>query len=135
DTPDPTVTGEDYTVAVRVVAVAPAFGIPTGTVHVTDSDGNACDAILDAIGDGTCDLPSASTGTKTLDAHYLGDLSFAASDAASAGHEVDAATTATSVSSDVNPSVLGQPVTFTATVSANDPSTTIPSGSVQFVID
>ena len=41
---------------------------------------------------------------------------------------VNAADTTTAVTSDTNPSVLGQDVTFTATVAANAPSTTTPSG-------
>ena len=135
DTPDPTVVGQDHTVAVHVDAVAPASGVPTGSVTVTDSDGNGCSAVLDGAGNGSCDLPSTSAGTKTIDAHYEGDTSFGVSDATSGSHEVDAADTTTTVASDLNPAVLGQSVTFTATVSANVPSFNVPTGSVQFVVD
>ena len=135
DTPDPTVVGQDHTVAVHVDAVAPASGVPTGTVTVTDSDGNGCSAVLDGAGNGSCDLPSTSAGTKTIDAHYEGDTSFGVSDATSGNHEVDAADTTTTVATDLNPAVLGQSVTFTATVSANAPSFNVPTGSVQFVVD
>ncbi len=44
------------------------------------------------------------------------------------------ATTAAVVSS-ANPSVFGQPVTFTATITANNPGLGAPTGTVQFVID
>ena len=130
-TPDPSVVGQDYSVAVSVAAVAPGTGVPTGTVHVSDSDGNGCDVTLSG-GSGSCTLPSDSAGTKTLDAHYQGDASFDTSDAAPASHEVDAAATTTVAVSGTNPSVFGQSVTFTATVSADAPSTATPAGSVEF---
>ncbi|GAC1471701.1 MAG: hypothetical protein NVSMB9_18150 [Isosphaeraceae bacterium] len=48
---------------------------------------------------------------------------------------VTALWTTTEVSSSVNPSVYGQAVTFTATVTADSPSTATPTGSVQFLVD
>ena len=74
---------------------------------------------------------SSSSGTKTLDAHYNGDASFSGSDAVSATHAVAAADTTTSVSSVTGPSVFGQDVTFSATVSAAVRRAT-PMGSVEF---
>ena len=130
-TPDPSVVGQNYSVSVSVAAVAPGTGVPTGTVHVSDSDGHGCDVTL-AAGSGSCVLPSSSAGTKTLDAHYNGTPSFTASDATSASHAVGSVSTSTSVISSVNPSVFGQNVTFTATVSADAPSTATPVGSVEF---
>jgi hypothetical protein len=43
--------------------------------------------------------------------------------------------TITTVSGSPNPSVYGQPVTFTATVAAANPGAGVPTGSVQFQID
>ena len=88
-TPDPSVVGQDYSVSVGVVAVAPGTGVPTGTVTVTDSDGNTCTVTLDGSGTGSCTLPSDSAGSKTLDAHYNGDVDFDTSDAAPASHTVE----------------------------------------------
>jgi hypothetical protein len=48
---------------------------------------------------------------------------------------VQLAATTTSVASSVNPSVVGQSVTFTATVTANAPGGGTPTGTVQFLID
>ncbi|HYJ07134.1 MAG TPA: Ig-like domain repeat protein, partial [Chthoniobacterales bacterium] len=45
------------------------------------------------------------------------------------------ANTTTTVASSMNPSVGGQPVTFTATVTPNTSTPTTPSGTVQFVVD
>jgi Bacterial Ig-like domain (group 3) len=48
---------------------------------------------------------------------------------------VDAASSSTTVTSSTNPSVFGQGVTFTATVSAQSPGAGTPTGSVQFEVD
>ncbi len=45
---------------------------------------------------------------------------------------ITAATTTTTVASDTNPSVAGQPVTFTATVAAGTPADRTPTGNVTF---
>ena len=133
--PASTVVGEDYTVSVAVAPVAPGAGVPTGTVDVSDSAGNFCTVTSLTSGAGSCILPSTSSGTKTLTAHYEGDGSFNGSVAATASHVVGAADTTTSVSSSLNPSVFGQDVTFTATVQSIFPSTATPTGLVQFKID
>ena len=92
DGPDPSVTGQDYTVSVSVAPVAPGAGVPAGTVTVTDSDANTCVVTLLA-GVGSCVLPSSSAGPKTLDAHYDGDADYNQSDADQASHAVDTAGT------------------------------------------
>jgi len=48
---------------------------------------------------------------------------------------VNKANTATSLTSSANPAIYGQPVTFTATVSAVAPSTGTPTGTVQFSVN
>lgn len=48
---------------------------------------------------------------------------------------VTKADTTTTVESSMNPSVGGQPVTFTATVTPNTSTSTTPTGTVQFVVD
>jgi hypothetical protein len=47
-------------------------------------------------------------------------------------YTVPVTATATAVTSSANPSVVGQPVTFTATVSPNPPGTGTPTGTVTF---
>jgi hypothetical protein len=66
-------------------------------------------------------------------ADYLGVTDFAASTGTlDGGQVVTPATTATTVTSLVNPSVLGQNVTFTATVASGAGT---PTGTVQFKVD
>src|SRR5205807_673516 len=70
----------------------------------------------------------------TVTASYSGDASFAASSATLVGGQrVDQAGTSTVLVSSTNPSVFGQGLTFTATISSGDAGT--PTGTVQFQID
>ncbi len=70
-------------------------------------------------------------GAETITASYGGDANFGATAASTESPTITAAPTSTSVTSSVNPSVLNQPVTFTAAVS--DPATgAVPVGSVTF---
>ncbi|NHA00317.1 Ig-like domain repeat protein [Nocardioides sp. W3-2-3] len=69
-----------------------------------------------------------------ITANYEGDEKFAGG-SDSLEQEVAAAHTTTTVSSSPNPSVVGQPVTVTATVSPVSPATGTPAGAVQFEID
>jgi uncharacterized repeat protein (TIGR01451 family) len=81
----------------------------------------------------------ASAGVYRWVASYSGDFDNKAV-ATACGDPNESVTvakagTTTTVASSMNPSVGGQPVTFTATVSANTSTSTIPTGTVQFVVD
>jgi hypothetical protein len=128
DVPDPSSVGQAYTVSFTVTSTG---GIPTGNVTVSDGTGVSCVGAL-AAGGGSCDLTSVTAGSKTLTASYAGDLNFASSPSLGVLHEVTPASTSTAVGSSVTPSVFGQEVTFTATVTSGVGT---PAGSVQFVVD
>ena len=74
-------------------------------------------------------------GTYTITAEYLGTVNYDISSAVDFDQVIEKAPTTTIVTSALNPSIYGQNVTFTTTVSANLPSLAIPNGTVQFVID
>ncbi|MBI1765943.1 MAG: Ig-like domain repeat protein, partial [Acidobacteria bacterium] len=131
DSPDPSVTGQGYTVGFMLNVTLPGTGTPGGTVSVNDGTGGTCLATLPAT---SCLLTSTSAGIKTLTITYSGDGNFNGSNT-TAGHQVNAADTTTTVSSSQNPSVFGQPVTFTATVAPVSPGGGTPTGSVTFIID
>ncbi len=96
-----------------------------------------------AVNSATATAPSGpisqlSVGTHSITAVYSGDGSFGASTSAAIVQTVNKADTNTALASSQNPSLFGQTVTFTATVSPAPPSTSPPnrpSGTVSFVVD
>ena len=128
DTPDPSVVGQPYAVNVTVAAQAPGAGTPAGTVNVSDGSAN-CTVTL-AGGTGSCNLTSTTAGAKTLSATYAGSANFAASNG-TAPHQVNAASTATTINSDTpDPSLDGQPYAVSVTVAAQAPGAGTPTGTV-----
>ncbi len=98
--------------------------------------GNPC-----AVPDGTATItlpaqsvtPAGGHGAD-LSARFLGSSYYTASGEflQPNGQVVDPAATSTTVISSANPSVTGQPVTFTAAVAPMSPGAGLPTGSVQF---
>jgi hypothetical protein len=128
DEPEPSAVGAGVVVEFTV-SVPGGGAAPTGDVTVTASGGaEFCTA---PVATGSCTITLQASGNRTLTASYPGDANYNEDDG-SEGHVVSAPTT-TSLASSVNPSVTGQQVTFTATVTS--PSATPNSGSVQFVVD
>jgi len=129
DAPDPSVGGAGYTVSGTVTVDAPGSGTPTGSVTVSDGEGQSCTSAVSTV-DGTwsCALTALDAGarTLTLTATYEGDLNFLGTTATTSHtvSEVPPETTTTSLVSNNNPSVYGELVTFTATI---DPT---PSGGM-----
>jgi len=125
-TPEPSVIGQSYAVSVQVTGQ----GTPAGTVDVSDGNGGFCTVTLDGAGAGSCPLASSSAGTLTISASYSGTLLFGAS-SDTATHVVNfAGTTTTITGQDFNPSVVGQPVTVTASVVPIAPGAGTPTGPV-----
>jgi FtsP/CotA-like multicopper oxidase with cupredoxin domain len=133
NSPNPTFVGQAVTFTATVSPVQ-ATGTPTGTVTFT-ADGATTTLPLDALGVATYTTGALPAGTHTITAAYSGDATFLPS-TGSVVQTVNKADTATVVVSTVNPSVSGQDVTFTATVSpaaASGPAAI--SGTVQFTVD
>ncbi|WP_156023205.1 Ig-like domain-containing protein [Terracoccus sp. 273MFTsu3.1] len=129
---NPSVVGQPVTYTATVSAVS---GTPTGSVTFRDG-GSALTCAggsqtLSA-GTATCTVAPASAGTRSITAAYAGSAPYAGSSSAAVSQVVNAAATTTSVTSSTNPSVVGQSVTFTATVSASAPGGGTPGGTVTF---
>jgi hypothetical protein len=125
-TPDPSVTGEAYTVTWTVTVTAPGAGTPTGAVTVSDG-ADACSA---AVAAGACSLTSTTIGAKTLTATYAGDANFNSSSDTEA-HTVKQSSTTMTITADApDPSVVGQSYVVSWTVMAAAPSTGTPTGAV-----
>jgi hypothetical protein len=133
---NPSVFGQVVNFTATVTANAPGSGIPGGSVQFK-IDGSDFGSLVTLSGSGTAtsgDISSLSVTDHTVTAEYSGNSSYNAS-TGSLTQTVNKANTTTALISAVNPSVFGQVVNFTATVTANAPGSGIPGGSVQFKID
>ena len=83
-------------------------------------------------GTATFSTSSLAVGSHSITASYGGDTNDAGSSSGAVSQTVNPDATTTSVSSSVNPSVFGQSVTFTATVTVNAPGAGSPTGTVTF---
>lgn len=136
--PVPVVVGQTMSCTATVTDTAPSLSTPTGTVSFTSSgpgsfgSGGRCTLAGSgaAAGCAVSFTPSAA-GRQVITAAYGGDLDHEAR-AGSTSPFVDQAGTTTSVTSSLNPSVAGQPVTFTAEVGVLAPGSGTPTGTVTF---
>jgi len=106
-------------------------GTPSGTVDFFDGVTDLGSAPL-VNASATFDSGTGlAVGSHSITAQYSGDSTFGASTSAALSQSVLAPTTI-AVSSNENPSMIGDDVTFTATVSGKDGSGDVPSGDVDF---
>jgi autotransporter-associated beta strand protein len=151
-----TVTSAGTTTAVTTSLATAVFGQPvtlTATVTPTSSGSGSPDGTVTFFIDGNAQTPvNVTSGLATLTVNSLtvvgsphtvsatynpgssGNFTTSSGTLAS-GETITQASSKTAVTSSANPSVFGQVVTFTATVSAVSPSQATPDGSVVFTID
>ncbi|MEW2436099.1 Ig-like domain-containing protein [Streptomyces caniferus] len=135
--PEPSVVGETVTFTATVSPVPPGAGTPTGTVTFVATDGATTVTLTGTLSGGTASVTTnglVTAGTYTVTAAYGGDGNFSGS-SGSDTHTVNQASTATAVTSSPDPSVVGELVSFTATVTPVSPGAGTPTGTVTFVID
>ncbi|MGO9198697.1 MAG: Ig-like domain repeat protein [Acidimicrobiales bacterium] len=126
------VVGQTLTFTATVSPVAPGSGLPTGTVTFAGAAGTLCTASLGVSGQATCTTSYDEAGTDSVTATYGGNSNFSASASSAVGETISPAATTTSVVASVTSSVVGQQVTFTASVGAVSPGAGTPSGTVSF---
>jgi hypothetical protein len=119
--PNPANINQPVTFTATVTGTA---GTPTGTVTFSFGDGTTAPGTL-AGGVATVSHSYTAAGSFTAGASYGGDTSFATSSAAALTQNVGKTATTTTLSSSLNPSALGQSVSFTATVSGASPTGTV----------
>src|SRR5437773_1924876 len=130
-TPNPSLAGQTVTLSTTVTAVAPAVGVPTGTV--TFRDGAAALGTVTLVnGTASLTISTLAVGSHPLTAAYSGGGNFQASTSATVTQTVNQGNTSTTLISTPNPSNVGQAVTLTATVSAVSPAAGVPTGTVTF---
>ncbi|MBI0384610.1 Ig-like domain repeat protein, partial [Streptomyces albiflaviniger] len=129
--PDPSVVGEPVTVTATVTAVSPGAGTPTGTVTLDFGDGTP--TVTQPVSAGQATATHTYTGAAgspyAIIATYNGDTNFLTS-LGTDSQTVQPAATATAVTAAPDPSAVGDPVTFTATVTAVPPGAGAPTGTV-----
>ncbi|MFI8437113.1 Ig-like domain repeat protein, partial [Streptomyces sp. NPDC079020] len=133
--PSPSLYGETVTFTAIVAPVAPATGIPTGTVTftVTGSGGGTLAGALDESGVATVSTDLLGAQVHSVTASYSGDATFDAS-SSSTTHTVAQAATSTVVLASPDPSVFGQQLVVTATVAPVAPGAGVPTGAVTFSV-
>jgi len=129
--PNPSTVGQTVTLSSTVSPVAPASGIPTGSI--TFRDGATTLGVV-ALVNGSASLSSSTltAGSHSLTAVYGGSTTFAASTSPTVTQIVNApaaAATSTSLTSSPNPSTFGQTVTLSSTVTSG---AGVPTGTVTF---
>jgi len=129
-TPNPATFGQSVTLTATVIPLG--AGTPTGTVTFTITGGPILTGTLSG---GTTSVTASglSAGIRPVVATYSGDTNFLSSTGTTVIAVVQASTT-TSVASTPDPSTLGAPVTFTATVTPVAPGAGAPTGTMTFVI-
>ena len=114
-------SGNPSTVGQQVTYTATVSPVPDGGT-VTFSDGTstisdcATTSVDVATGTATCTVTYRAAGSHSITAAYSGTSSFSGSTSKARTQTVDKASTTTSMSSSVNPSAVGQQLTYTATV-------------------
>ncbi|MDO5735034.1 MAG: Ig-like domain repeat protein [Propionibacteriaceae bacterium] len=129
--PNPSVIGGEVTLTASVTA----GGVPVSTGAVQFRDGASpigAPVVVGADGKATLATSSLAAGSHSLKAEYSGTATLGAS-TSTLTQVVGKAATTTTLVSDVDPLILGQSVTFTATVSSGaDP---VNEGTVSFSVD
>jgi hypothetical protein len=99
---------------------------------VTFKDGGAVlgTATLNGSGQAPFSTTNLTAGTHSITADYSGDTNFLTSSSSPLSQTVNPASTTTTLISAPNPSLVGQPVTFTATVGSSTGG--IATGTVRF---
>src|SRR5262249_46797255 len=129
---NPSVTGQAVTLTATVSPVAPALEALVGSV--TFMDGATSLGVVTLVnGTASLTVSALTADTHSLTAVYSGTADFAPSIWAALTQTVNQATTSTTLTSSLNPSVTGQAVTLSATVSPVLPAVGAPTGTVTFM--
>jgi hypothetical protein len=136
--PRESVFGQSVTFTAAVNAVAPGAGTCSGAVQFL-IDGVALGGPVNLSGAKATSsaISTLGLGDHRITAVYIGDSNFAGSDSSGSPliQTVKRFAATIAVSASKNPAVVGDPLTWTATVSASSPDAGIPGGTVHFKID
>ena len=132
--PNPSYYDETVTLEATVTAVPPGPGTPTGSVTFFIDGTDVGTAVLNASGVATLTVSGLPAGVYFVVAAYGGDSVYNESSDAIQHHVLEAETD-TTLTSNLNPSFVGELVTFEVTVTTFPPGTGTPDGDVIFYRD
>ncbi len=124
---NPSTYGQSVTLMDEVTSIGPS---PTGSVLFKNGSTSISYATLNSSGVATRTTKNLPVGSLSITATYGGDSQNSKSTSAALTQTVNQANSATTLKSSLNPSMVGQNVTFTATITS---PTTTPTGSVTFM--
>jgi hypothetical protein len=125
---NPSTLGQSVTFTATVAVAAPSGGTPTGTVSFKNG-ATVLSIVTLSGGKASYTTASLALGSHAITASYAGGTDYGAS-TSSKLTQVVGAVTATALKASVNPTVYGQAVTLTATVSSKTAGTI--TGTVSF---
>lgn len=123
---NPSIFGQSVTFT---TTVSSGFGTPGGTVTFSDGATVLGTRTLNGAGKATFNTSGLAGGSHSITVTYNGSTNLSTSSSTVLTQTVNPAITSTTVASSTNPSIFGQSVTFTATVSSGAGT---PSGTVTF---
>ena len=126
--PSPSNAGASVMLTATITANPPGGGMPTGSVTFFNGTTPLGNPVPLANGIATLTSMALMPGANSITAQYAGDTNYNGSTSGAFTQNVLPATT-TVVASSLNPSVIGQPITFTAGVSSVAGT---PDGTVEF---
>src|SRR3989454_1050335 len=129
-TPNPSVFGQAMTLTATVAPVLTDPLVPTGSVTFKDG-ATTLGTVTLVNGNASLNASTLTVGSHSLTAVYNASPNFLGSTSPTVTQVVNSPTT-TSLSSTPHPSVIGQAVTLTATVSPVPPAVGTPTGTVTF---
>lgn len=117
--------------------VSSTAGTPSGSVIFTATSGGTVAGTqtvnLNASGQATFTLPSLNVANYTITATYSSNGNFAGSTSSGVAYSVTPIGTTTNLSLSGSSAIFSQPVSLIAKVTANSPTSAIPSGTVTFL--
>src|SRR6185312_2919329 len=119
-------------VTLTAAVTGSASAVPSGSVVFYDGTTQIGSALLDATGHASISTSGFAIGSHALSVSYLGDTNYTGSNA-SLNQQVNQVNTQVVVTSSIDPSVVGQSVTFTATVSIAGAGSSPLNGTITFM--
>ena len=127
---NPATAGETVTFTATVTG---SVGTPTGSIEFRNGASAivGCGAVALVSGSATCSTGSLGVGTHSITAAYGGDSAYNTANSGAVSQVIQAAPVAssTALASSRNPAMVGESITFTATVSGGSGT---PAGTVDF---